>query len=295
MPVPVVLRCFGPMCHVGRVLAGLLVFAVAAQADEQRVLGRYWPAEYRVALGQVDHTPWTRLLQIYCDHHGNVDYGAWKAESTDLRALDTYLISLSRGSTDLPAKKPERLAFWINAYNALVVRGVLDAYPITRIDPRGTARLGYDIWRDLQLRVGDQAYSLDQIEQQQLRPLGDFRVHFAICKASKGSAPLLSRAYTAQRVDSQLAQQARKFFADRSRFRYDLTARRIRLSPLLKWYADDFGSSPQARMQAIAPYLPTEDARQLAQSGRAIVSFLSFQRALNDTRSVAARFSGRRF
>ena len=73
----------------------------------------------RVSLDKIDHSSWDRLLQKYVDHNGLVDYRSWKANQADAKALDSYLAHLSSASRSVNATHEARLAFWINAYNAV--------------------------------------------------------------------------------------------------------------------------------------------------------------------------------
>lgn len=132
------------------------------------------------ALDTIDHTTWSVLLARYVDSDGRVDYRRWKANANDMRLLDAYLIRLSSGDPQSDSTREARLAFWINAYNAVTVRGILREYPTTSIRNHTAKLWGYNIWKHLQLYVGGRAYSLDQIEHDVLRNMQEPRIHFAI-------------------------------------------------------------------------------------------------------------------
>ena len=93
---------------------------------------------------------------------------------------------------------------------------------------------GYNIWRDLLLIVGDDALSLGQIEHQRLRPLHDARIHFAIVCGSRGCPRLRRSAYAASKLDRQLDENARDFFADPEKLAFDPVTGELRLSPIMK-------------------------------------------------------------
>ena len=212
---------------------------------------------------------------------GFVNYRAWKDSTPDVQKLDQYLAHLSTGNTSLKAKRANQFAFWINAYNAVTVKGILREYPTTSIRNHTARFVGYNIWHDLLLPVGGQPYSLDQIEHKVLRPMGDPRIHFAIVCASIGCPPLLNEAYTGEKLDDQLDENAKQFFADPEKFA--ATSRgELKLSQILKWFPEDFGDSQTTRLKMIAPYLPTQAARSLALSGKARVSYLEYDWGLND-------------
>lgn len=167
-----------------RCLVALLLLAsgavVAIRLARPTVLiGRNWPQSERVACEGVSHELWDELLRRYVDAVGNVDYAGWKSSSSDMKRLDDYLDQLSRLDTRREATKSQRLAFWINAYNAITVRGILREYPTTSIQNHVARVWGYNIWRDLLLVVDDERHSLGQIEHGILRPLNEPRIHFA--------------------------------------------------------------------------------------------------------------------
>jgi len=253
-----------------------------ASAASQVHVGKQWPAGQRVSMAQIDHTAWNSLLQKYVDAQGFVDYVHWKSSRGDVRALDNYLASLSRAEPSRKADRASKMAFWINAYNAVTLRGILREYPTSSIRNHTPKLFGYNIWDDLLLTVGSRKYALRQIENDVLRKMGDPRVHFAIVCASIGCPRLMNEAYTASQLDEQLTTNAKEFFANRLKFHYNASNRTIQISPILKWYAGDFGANTAAQMRTIAPYLPTDAARKLASSGSARVSYLDYDWGLND-------------
>ena len=274
-------------------LVALSVFAVAlvlgitanSQAGAKVIVGPQWAANERVTIDQIDHRSWDALLQKHVDAQGMVNYSAWKASPGDLQSLDAYLASLSRAVPSLQASRAGQLAFWINAYNAVTVRGILREYPTSSIRDHTAKVFGYNIWDDLLLVVGDQKISLNDMEHKILRKMDEPRIHFAIVCASIGCPTLSSRAFMPQTIDGQLTSNAQCFFADPEKFQYDDQAGRIRVSPILKWFAEDFGANAVAQMAAIAPYLPDTAAQQLARSGQAQVSYLDYDWDLNDQRA----------
>lgn len=240
------------------------------------------PASQQVSIDAIDHATWDALLRKYCDSQGYVNYQAWKQSGADQQSLDRYLAHLSGAKSNLPAKPAAKLAFWINAYNAVTIKGILSEYPTTSIRNHTAKVFGYNIWDDLLLRVGGKTFSLNQMEHEVLRKMGEPRIHFAIVCASIGCPPLLNQAYSANEINNQLTFNAQRFFADREKFRYDASRKQIEISPILKWFAEDFGADRSAQIRSIATYLPDATARALAESGQASVSFLSYDWGLND-------------
>lgn len=253
-------------------------------------VGKKQPAEQRVSIDQIDHSLWDVLLQEYVDSNGYVDYRSWKRDGE--QQLDLYLRELSKAITSKRATKNAKLAFWINAYNAVTVKGILREYPTTSIRNHTAKVFGYNIWHDLLLIVGEEQYSLDHIEHKILRQMGEPRIHFAIVCASVGCPRLLSRAFVPTRLDEQLTANAKHFFADSSKFRID--AQQVWLSPILNWFADDFGANRAAQLRAIAPYLPSPTAQRLARNGSASVNFLDYDWDLNDQARLSQGHSKKR-
>lgn len=278
------MRAWLSACSMAALVVSLAVSS--CEAGPTVTVGANVAAAQRVAIEKIDHSAWDALLQKYVDERGFVDYSAWKASASDQQALDGYLRHLSSASLGGKPSREARLAFWINAYNAATVKGILREYPTTSIRNHTAKLIGYNIWKDLVLPVDGKNYSLEQIEHEVLRKMSEPRIHFAIVCASIGCPRLLNRAYTASELNEQLSTNAKAFFADKSKFTYDTRRRTIQVSPILEWFATDFGASAADQMRTIAPYLPDDAAKKLAQSGAASVSYLDYDWNLNDRKTV---------
>lgn len=261
-------------------------FTPAAFAGSKVALGRVLPANQQVTYDQIDHAPWDKLLKKYVDAQGHVAYQAWQNSTSDSHALDTYLNSLSRANPQAQASREAKLAFWINAYNAVTVKGILREYPTTSIRNHTAKVFGYNIWKDLLLTVGGSTYSLEAMEHQILRKMGEPRIHFAIVCASHSCPRLLNEAYIAPRLEEQLVVNTRAFFANGENFRYDAQGRRFYLSAILSWFGGDFGPNQAAQLKAISPYLPSQAARTAANADSVTVSFLDYDWSLNELKTT---------
>ena len=238
-------------------------------------------ARSQAPLEQVDHSTWDRLLKKYVDQDGMVDYAAWKASETDRAALKQYLAALSQAAPEAKTTKEGKLAFWINAYNALTVHGILEVYPTSSIRNHTAKVLGYNIWKDLLLPVGDKKYSLEAIEHEVLRKLGEPRIHFAIVCASIGCPRLRCEAYTPDKLEAQLIDNTRDFFARQKNLQVDLANRRVQVSSILDWFGKDFAPTPQKALASLAEYVPDEATKRLIASGDFSVSYLDYDWSLN--------------
>ncbi|NOZ39097.1 MAG: DUF547 domain-containing protein [Planctomycetes bacterium] len=259
-------------------------------AGSKVTVGANVPAAQQVSIDRINHAAWDALLRKHCDQRGYVNYQAWHTSPADMQQLDQYLAHLSQANPAQSASPASKFAFWINAYNAVTIRGILREYPTSSIKNHQSIAFGYKIWDDLLLPVGGQNYSLNAMEHQVLRKMGDPRIHFAIVCASISCPPLLNQAYTAENLDAQLTYNAKRFFADPTKFAATSQGE-LKLSKILSWFASDFGPNQAAQLRTIAPYLPTQAAQSLANSGRARVSFLGYDWGLNDqaTQSGSAR------
>ena len=237
--------------------------------------------DQQIPAQEIDHASWHRLLQKYVNLKGLVDYRSWKSQPEDLRALKNYLNHLSAAQFTKQTPKNVKLAFWINAYNAVTVQGILREYPTTSIRNHTARVFGYNIWNDLQLIVGDNSYSLDHMEHKILHPLGEPRIHFAVVCASIGCPRLLNQAYVPEKLDQQLDTNGKNFFANRDNLRWDNQKKTIAISKIIEWYGKDFGKSGSEQLKKLAPLFPS-DVQSLARSGSARISYLSYDWNLND-------------
>ncbi len=244
------------------------------------LVGANVAAARQIPLDQIDHSVWDGLLKKYVDSKGMVDYKAWKVNSGDSQALDQYLNLLSHSNGK--GSKEQQLAFWINAYNAVTVKGIMREYPTSSIRNHTAKIVGYNIWKNLKLVVGGKQVSLDEMEHQVLRKMSEPRIHLAIVCASIGCPRLLNEAYVAERLDEQLTVNSKSFFADASKFRYDPNRKTFYISPIIQWFGDDFGDSESAQLKTIAPYISDSTASQAAASGRGTMSFVDYDWGLND-------------
>ncbi|MEM6329366.1 MAG: DUF547 domain-containing protein [Planctomycetota bacterium] len=263
--------------------AATLLLAPARHAVAADVLvGKTAPASQRVGYDRINHTPWDELLRQYVDDQGRVDYRGLKASAESVAKLDAYLAHLSSVDPTRPARRESELAYWINAYNAVTVKGILREYPTTSIRNHTAKVWGYNIWKNLKLRYADAAINLNDIEHEVLRKRGEPRIHFAIVCASIGCPRLLNQAYVPARLDEQLTANAQNFFAQPQNFQIDRAGNTVRLSSIMSWFATDFGKDKRAQLDAIRPYLPSDDAREFVAGSGVSVAYLDYDWGINE-------------
>ncbi|MCF8243807.1 MAG: DUF547 domain-containing protein [Saprospiraceae bacterium] len=180
------------------------------------------------------HDAWDKLLQQYVTADGKVNYDGLKKDKTK---LDAYLKTLEANPPQDDWSRAEKMAFWINAYNANTVKLIVDNYPVASI----TKLDGGKPWDVKRVKIGSKTYSLDNIENAILRPqFKDARIHFAVNCAAQSCPPLLNRAWTAANLESNFEKQA-KAFINNSKFN-KISAKSVQLSKIFEWYAADFGN-----------------------------------------------------
>ncbi|GAB5559499.1 MAG: DUF547 domain-containing protein [Synoicihabitans sp.] len=218
---------------------------------------------------EVDHDLFTRILSEHVED-GLVDYAGIKQ---DPRLAD-YLAGFARtDSASLPRER-ERLAFWINAYNAFTLKLVADEYPVDSIHDLGTGGriigwlLNRTPWDIRFAEIGGESYTLNEIEHEILRvEFDEPRIHFAIVCAAISCPPLRPEAYVPDRLDAQLDDQARIFLHDTRNNRFDFEKKKARISPIFSWFKVDFGGSDAAILEFVAPFLDEKTAAAMRRDG----------------------------
>ncbi len=239
------------------------------------------PSAQNVSMDQIDHATWNAILKKYVDKDGMVNYRALKANANDVQALNGYIQLLSTANPNVASKRNAQLAFWINAYNAVTVHGILRVHPTTSIRNHTAKLAGYNIWHDLQLYVGGKPYSLDSMEHKILRKMNEPRIHFAIVCASIGCPRLLNEAYTSREVANQLETNAKDFFSRSRNFRHDTANNRFYMSAIMDWFGSDFGNDQASQLRRIAGWLPNATAQNAALQNSVSVSHLDYDWNLN--------------
>lgn len=194
----------------------------------------------------ISHAQWDGLLQAYVDDNGRVDYAAMK---TDPR-LDAYLTRLRSTRAAGLATANDRLAFWINAYNALTIRAVLDTLPADRQawpEYRISEQIidGTTLWKGRTFEVGGERHTLDEIENDILRKrdgLRDPRIHAALVCAARGCPALWNHAYSGAKVREELSDAMRRFANSPRQLRWDDAQQVFHVSKIIDWYGGDFSN-----------------------------------------------------
>lgn len=191
---------------------------------------------------------------------GRVDYAGLKKDSSD---LDAWLDAASKADEADFKWRPrdERLAFLINLYNAATLRLILDHYPIASIRKIGPVWDPNKAWKLPVVKVFGRTVTLNTVEHEMIRPtFKEPRVHFALVCAAKGCPPLRSEAYDGARLNAQLDDQARLFLSQKAKNDAGRGGETAYLSPIFKWYMEDFGGSRKSVLAFVKKWLPVEDS-----------------------------------
>lgn len=217
------------------------------------------------------HAGYSQLLQSYVKGI-QVDYLTWASNWDDLKGLHDYVDALS-GLDPKNWPDDDAIAYWINLYNAVTVRLILDHYPVDSIKDIGGA------WKKDRVEVVGEPFSLNAIENDVLRRMTrDARIHFAINCASVGCPPLRNEAYLADRLEEQLEDSTRR--ALQLDTQLVVVGDTVVLSKIFGWYERDFEDDAGSVANFIERYrddLPLDDYK---------LETMDYDWSLNDTRAM---------
>jgi hypothetical protein len=252
------------------------------------------------APGTMSYDDYAAVLRKFVNQEGLVNYQGLKA---DPRKLQDFLQALAqvRPEDYQTWQVPQQIAFWINAYNSLTLKAIIDHYPIRASFwrslrfPRNSIRQIPGVWTDLRFSVQGQRMTLDHIEHDILRRrFNEPRIHMALVCAARGCPPLRAEPYVGRKLDDQLNDQARRFLANPKKFKIDRKEKRVYLSPIFKWFGEDFirtygtnngfsrfSPAEGAVLNFIQSYLPKEERDYLVR-GDYDISYLKYDWSLNE-------------
>jgi hypothetical protein len=230
-----------------------------------------------LAVSGFDHSAFDRLLKAHVAA-GRVDYDSFARDPEFPRYLD----ALARAQPDALSEK-EQLAFWINAYNAYTIQLVNahgERQSIRNIDKTLGIVKAMGPWKEEIVRAGGRTLSLDAVENEIIRKrFREPRIHFALVCAAVSCPPLRSEAYTGERLEAQLEDQARVFIASSpSKNRVDVATSTVYRSPIFGWYKDDF--TPDVD-RFFARYVTDPAARAVLAGGKFKVVETEYDWSLN--------------
>lgn len=259
-----------------------------ANSNGLDVLGESTSTPTLMSKQPLNDEDYTEVLKKYLDASGRVDYGQLKRDRKKLDQFNAGIASVSPSAYNAWTD-PEKIAFLLNAYNALTLEVIINHYPTKSI------REISGVWDRLEFTVVGQKITLNAIEHETLRKkFNEPRIHMALVCASIGCPKLRKEPYTAEKLNTQLDQQARIFLASPSNFRIDRETGKVYVSSLFKWFGEDFqknygkpeniqglNDKEAAIVNFISRYVSPDDRTYLEQ-GKYQINYLNYDWSLND-------------
>jgi hypothetical protein len=228
-----------------------------------------------------DHSLFDDLLRSHVSPRGLVDYDAF-SESAEFQQ---YLDLLGKARLE-SLDEADRLALWINAYNAYTIQLINkhgERKSIRNINKTLGLFGGNGPWKERLAEVGGKIWTLDEIEHEIIRErFSEPRIHFALVCAALGCPPLRNEAYAGEKLEDQLSDQAGTFVVrSPMKNRVETENGVVHLSRIFDWYRDDFPSGREGLGHFLAQYHPPGPERELLESGGFEVKFTEYDWSLN--------------
>ena len=215
-----------------------------------------------------------------------VDYGAWKANSEDMKELEFYLQQFAPDA-DRNISKNEEAASLINAYNAFTIKTIIENYPVESILKVEAA------WTARSHLVGGKRVSLNDIEKGALIPLIGWKVHSAVVCAARSCPPLQTAAYTAGNLDRKIEEGYRIWLSRVDLNRFSPSKKRAEISKIFKWYAKDFKAGGGIK-SILWQYAPNRHKSFLSTKNFKII-YTEYHWGLNDQGGMGKNYKGSLF
>ncbi len=218
------------------------------------------------------HRPFTEALAAHVSR-GVVNYSGL---ATD-RNFAEYLERLAQTDAARLANEKERLVYWINAYNAFAIKGILDGGSPSSF----FGRIGF--FSGATYDAGGKRINLYDLEHEILRRMNEPRFHFAIVCASTSCPSLRSEAYVVEKLEAQLESDARAFVNDPRKNRFDRESKVAYLSKIFDWFEVDFEKHSGSVLAYVAQYVEDMNLAAELRQGRYSVKYLPYDWSLNGT------------
>jgi len=204
-----------------------------------------------------EYTAYGRVLTAFIKGE-KVDYRQLQSNRADLDRFVSELAGL-KASDLLAMPRDDQMALWINAYNGLTLRSIIDAYPVKSIkDIDG-------VWDKRKWPVAGRKVTIDQVEHEILRPeFKDPLVHFAVNCAAIGCPPLLNQPFRGTTLNTQLNQMASAFANNDERNRIDFDRKNVSTTEIFSWFGEDF----------VGDYRPSDRFNDLSETEAAALGFV---------------------
>ncbi len=193
------------------------------------------------------HQLWDVLTRKHISADGKVNYAGFLS---DKKQVEQYLNELKEMHSELTSwNKRKQLAYWINMYNAVTVKLIIDNYPVSSI----TELKGGKPWDTPLIELSGTSYTLNVIENKIIRPkYKEPRIHFAVNCAAKSCPKIMNKAWTEHNLERALTAQTKAFLANKEQ--NTLQENNLVISKIFDWYKADFGASNQGIIEFINTY-----------------------------------------
>lgn len=227
-----------------------------------------------------DFAPVDDFMQKYVKN-GYVNYD----QVINDRALDKYIAQIRNTEPYNIEDGNERLAFWINAYNAFTIKLITDYYPLNSI-LEIEDKTGADPWSIKFIEMaGGRKFSLDEIEKEIIIPdYRDPRIHYALVCAAESCPELISEAYLPAKLDHQLNHQASVFLDDQDKNYLYKKENILNLSTIYKWYVKDFIKKDSTVIKHVLKYINEGDKNFILLNNTDDINYLDYSWKLNDVK-----------
>lgn len=235
-----------------------------ASAAPESELWHKWTLHNAESTLTIDHSQWDDLTRRFVkptkDDFNRFAYS--KFQVADKRQLQAYISGLSKTLIS-QYNRDQQMAFWINLYNAVTIKVMLDNYPVDSIRDIKSGLFNPGPWDKELVEVEGENITLNDIEHRILRPIWqDARIHYAVNCASIGCPNLQSRAFTAESIEAMLEAVAVEFINHRRAV--EVKYGKLRVSSIYEWYKVDFGGTDANVIAHLRQYAKPPLADQLS-------------------------------
>ena len=305
----------GVKISLGAILALLVLAGAGAYVAHREFVGAETFDKGFYAAGanhnsEFSYDSYAAVLRKHVDDKGMVSYAALKADPAELERFVRAMAALEPKTYEGWGEQA-KIASWINAYNALTLKAIIDHYPIKAgllsglAHPSNSIRQIPGVWDKIQFLVMGQKLTLNEIEHGILRgqnkdlveKYGRFyepRIHMALVCAAHSCPQLRNEPFVGENLNAQLDDQSKGFMTNPAKFRVDRDGGKVYLSSIFKWFGEDFvkGHKPEAGFASgsgaekavlnfASVYLSTQDAEYL-RTGKYKVEYLDYAWSLNE-------------
>ncbi len=260
----------------------LLLITLSCNSYADSKLAEYWSHSNADSEITIDHSSWDRLLAAYIEEKQGLNYFHYSVVTpADREALESYIDRLQSVIVTETGRR-QQYAYWINLYNAVTIKVILDHYPVKSIRKISYSLLSRGPWKEKLVTVEGMKLSLDDIEHEILRPVfQDNRIHYAVNCASIGCPNLQATAFTADNIEDLLDDAARQYINHPRGV--TIHGDQLIVSSIFDWYVEDFGGSDREIIKHFIQYAQPDLARELENFRK--ISDYEYDWKLNEIRS----------